>query len=119
MTSETFEDIGKGESWLGELICSGTQKWTVPVASFDPNPFGLYDMLGNVWEWVGDCSTQDHTDYPTDGTGQTKGDCTKRITKGGAFHSRVWLARPATRGSGQPGENRPVASGIRIVRELS
>lgn len=118
MTSETFEDIAKGESWLGELICSGTQSWTVPVASFDPNPFGLYDMLGNVWEWVSDCATPDHTGYPTDGSPQTKGDCTKRITKGGAFHSRVWLARPATRGTGQPGENRPVASGIRIVREL-
>ena len=119
MTTATFAAIKNAQSWMDELMCSGAESWTMPVASFDPNPWGVYDMLGNVWEWVADCAAPDHSTLPTDGSPQTTGgDCKKRITKGGAFHSRVWLARPATRGGGQDPINRPVASGIRVVREL-
>jgi formylglycine-generating enzyme len=119
MTSGTYAAINQAESWTDELLCSSKNSWTVPVASYDANPWGVYDMLGNVWEWVSDCAAPDHSTLPTDGKPQTTGgDCNARLTKGGAFHSRVWLARPATRGSGQSGTNRPVASGIRIVRDL-
>jgi formylglycine-generating enzyme required for sulfatase activity len=119
MTTATFTAIKNGQSWMDELLCSGEASWTVPVASFDANPWGVYDMLGNVWEWVADCAAEDHSTLPADGSPQTAGgDCKKRVTKGGAFHSRVWLARPATRGSGQDPVNRPIASGIRVVREL-
>lgn len=121
MTSGTFEAINKGESWLGELICSENESYTKPVASYDANPWGIYDTLGNLWEWVADCAAPDHSKLPLDGTAQTAGnggECDHRLTKGGAFHSRVWLARPATRGEGQAGDHRPVASGIRVVREL-
>lgn len=119
MTSATFEAIGKAESWMDELLCSSDRSWTVPVASYPANPWGVYDMLGNVWEWVADCAAPDHATLPADGSAQFKGgDCTRRLTKGGAFHSRFWLARPATRGGGQAGDNRPVASGIRVVRDL-
>ena len=121
MTSGTYDAIGKADSWTGELICSDHESYTKPVASFEANPWGIYDTLGNLWEWVADCAAPDHSKLPTDGTAQTAangGDCDRRITKGGAFHSRVWLARPATRGEGQSGVNRPVASGIRVLREL-
>lgn len=121
MTTATYAAINKGQSWADELICTGEQSWTAPVASFDPNPWGVYDMLGNTWEWVADCAAPDHEKLPADGAAQTAangGDCKKRLTKGGAFHSRVWLARPATRGGGQDGSHRPVASSIRIVRDL-
>lgn len=119
MTSATFAAIKNADSWTDELICSSDKSWTMPVASFDPNPWGVYDMLGNVWEWVADCAAHDHSTLPADGSPQNQGgDCNKRLTKGGAFHSRVWLARPGTRGEGQSGTNRPVASGIRVVRDL-
>lgn len=119
MTTATFAAIGSAESWMDELVCADDRSWTVPVASFDANPWGVYDMLGNLWEWVADCAAPDHATLPADGSAQTTGgDCTKRITKGGAFHSRTWLARPATRGGGQSGVNRPVASGIRVVRDI-
>ena len=71
---------------------------------------------------MADCAAPDHSKLPTDGTAQTAangGDCNHRLTKGGAFHSRVWLARPATRGEGQGPNGRPVAAGIRIVREIN
>jgi formylglycine-generating enzyme required for sulfatase activity len=121
MTTATFTAIKSAQSWQDELMCSGEQAWTAPVASFDPNPWGIYDMLGNAWEWVVDCAATDHAKLPTDGTAQTAangGDCKHRLNKGGAFHSRVWLARPATRGGGQDGSHRPVAASIRIVRDL-
>ena len=122
MTSGTFEAINKGESWAGELVCAEDESYTKPVGSYDPNPWGIYDTLGNLWEWVDDCAAPDHSKLPTDGSAQTAangGECDHRITKGGAFHSRVWLARPATRGDGQLPTGRPLASGIRIVREIN
>jgi formylglycine-generating enzyme required for sulfatase activity len=118
MTSGTWAAINNSDSWTDELLCSSTKTWTVPVASYDPNPWGVYDMLGNVWEWVADCVAPDHSTLPADGTVQKGGDCANRVTKGGSFHSRIWLARPATRGGGQEGKNRPLASGIRVVRDL-
>ena len=122
MTSGTFEAIHKGESWVGELVCAEDESYTKPVKSYDANPWGIYDTLGNLWEWVADCAAPDHSKLPSDGTAQTAangGDCNHRLSKGGAFHSRVWLARPATRGDGQGPANRPLAAGIRIVRELN
>jgi formylglycine-generating enzyme required for sulfatase activity len=119
MTSASWLAIAKSDSWTDELVCSSDKAYTLPVASFDPNPWGLHDMLGNVWEWVADCAAKDHATLPADGTAQVEGgDCEQRLSKGGAWHSRTWLARPATRGSGQSGVNRPVAAGIRVVRDL-
>jgi formylglycine-generating enzyme required for sulfatase activity len=121
MTSATYAAIKNADSWTDELLCSNANSWTVPVGTFDANPWGVSDMLGSVWEWVSDCAAEDHAKLPIDGSAQTAangGDCARRLTKGGAFHSRVWLARPATRGGGQDGQNRPVASGIRLVREI-
>jgi formylglycine-generating enzyme required for sulfatase activity len=60
----------------------------VPVASFPPNPFGLYDMLGNVAEWVEDCWHDTYDGAPTDGSAWTKdANCDKRVLRGGSFFS--------------------------------
>ena len=59
---------------------------TAPVGSFKPNRFGLYDMLGNVWEWVEDCWNGSYAGAPTDGSANRTGDCSKRVLRGGGWY---------------------------------
>ena len=57
-----------------------------PVGSFAQNRFGLYDMVGNVWEWVEDCGHKNYNGAPTDGSAWiTGGDCRERVVRGGSF----------------------------------
>lgn len=58
------------ETGHGHGIASGRDRWiyTSPVGSFPPNSFGLYDMSGNVLQWVQDCFAPSYADAPRDGT---------------------------------------------------
>ena len=56
--------IGCGSQWDG--------KQTAPVGSFAANGFGLYDMVGNVWEWTEDCWHDSYNGAPTDGSAWTE-----------------------------------------------
>lgn len=90
---------------------------TAPAGSFKPNPFGLFDMHGNVWEWVEDCWNEGYEKAPADGKAWTEGDCTSRVVRGGSWNSDIPKLRSATRGWNQPsGRNRSI--GFRVVREL-
>jgi formylglycine-generating enzyme required for sulfatase activity len=74
----------------------GDAKGVVPVGSFPPNKFGLYDMLGNVWEWTEDCW---HSSYevrtpegkllnaPTDGSAWKDSDCVDHVIRGGSWYN--------------------------------
>ena len=101
-----------------KLICAGRKPWTVPVASFEANPYGLHDMLGSVWEWVADCSHNDYVGAPSDGSAWVEANCSRYLVRGGAFHSEFWIARAATRGAGLNPDSHPVASGFRVARDL-
>jgi formylglycine-generating enzyme required for sulfatase activity len=117
MTSATQEKLGWPKSWKNQLICTGDHAFTQPVGSYPPNTFGLYDMLGNAWEWVEDCYHDTYAGAPVDGSAWREAECKARMPRGGAFHSAPWLARAATRGKADP-DYRGVASGIRIVRDI-
>jgi formylglycine-generating enzyme required for sulfatase activity/uncharacterized caspase-like protein len=56
---------------------------TVPVDSFEPNAWGLYQVHGNVWEWTEDCSN-DSPGYFRDGS-PVAGECSKRVVRGGSW----------------------------------
>lgn len=65
--------------------CADGYQHTAPVAQFRPNEFGLYDMHGNVYEWVQDCWNPDYAGAPINGGAWKQGDCNQRITRGGGW----------------------------------
>ena len=76
--------------------CRDRQGSTAPVGSYRPNAFGLYDVLGNVWEWVDDCYGA-YDDAPTDGLSSYAGDCDDRVLRGGGYASDPHSLRSAHR----------------------
>jgi formylglycine-generating enzyme required for sulfatase activity len=70
----------------GVLRCTDGYAETAPVGRFKPNSFGLYDILGNAWEWVEDCWHKNYDGAPTNGTAWIQGgDCSKRVVRGLAY----------------------------------
>jgi sulfatase modifying factor 1 len=65
--------------------CRDGYVYTAPVGSFRPNPFGLYDMLGNVWQWMDDCFHESYSVAPSDGSGWTSPECKQRVSRGGSW----------------------------------
>jgi len=94
--------------WWGEAIgtnnadCNGCgSRWDgneiADAGSFKPNPFGLYDVLGNVWQWTQDCWHESYVGAPRDGSAWTEGDCGKRVLRGGYWTSIPAFVRSAAR----------------------
>jgi formylglycine-generating enzyme required for sulfatase activity len=92
------------------------QGTTVEVGSFPPNPYGLHDMEGNVFEWVEDCANKNHAGAPVDASPRG-GDCQRRIAKGGAWYYEAEFARPSARMSFPKGSRLNVI-GFRVARPL-
>jgi formylglycine-generating enzyme required for sulfatase activity len=81
--------------------CAGVAAAGQPekVGSFRPNPFGLYDMGGNVDQWVEDCWHKNYQGAPTDGSPWTDNDCTSRVLRSGSWKNDARYVRPANRDS--------------------
>ncbi|HEY2065523.1 MAG TPA: SUMF1/EgtB/PvdO family nonheme iron enzyme [Gemmatimonadaceae bacterium] len=91
---------------------------THPVGSMSPNPFGLHDMVGDVWQWTEDCYAESYVAAPTDGSAvETPSDCL-RVDRGGSWFYPIWLLRPATR-ERNPADYRDVVMGFRVARTVS
>ncbi len=88
-----------------------------PVGSFEPNPFGLYDMAGNVSEWTQDCWHSSYVRAPNDGSAWDNPGCTRRVVRGGYWASDPRQARSAARMSAPAALKTPQV-GIRIARDL-
>ena len=97
--------------------CRDGYVYTSPVGSFPANPFGLYDMIGNIWDWVEDCYSETYQGAPVDGSSWLWADCERRVVRGGGWYSRIWFLRPAARSREEPAF-RAATLGLRVVREL-
>lgn len=90
---------------------------TADVASYDPNEFGLYDMHGNVMEWVEDCWSSDYATAVIDGTAAYSGDCSKRVLRGGSWFNQALSLRSSARFFDDRSAKMNFY-GFRVVREL-
>ena len=90
---------------------------TVPVDWFEPNPFGLYQVVGNSWDWLDDCHHDNYRGAPTDGSAWLTGDCNRRELRGGGWASEAKYLRSAARGWFKS-ETRYNDSGLRVARTL-
>lgn len=88
---------------------------TAPVGSYKPNAFGVHDMIGNVGEWVEDCTVPSYEGLPTDGTPRV-GTCAKRVVRGGSWGTIARQLRSAERLNYAP-TDADDSIGIRVARE--
>ena len=98
-------------AWFGANSNSRTQ----PVGRKQANAYGLYDMHGNVWEWVEDCWNGNYAGAPADGRAWTSGDCGRRVVRGGSWNDFPALLRAAIR-SGYTSSYRSDNDGFRVAR---
>lgn len=90
---------------------------TMPVNSFQPNPWGLYQVHGNVWEWLEDCLNDTYKDAPSNGSAWIAGDCRRRVLRGGSWVSSPAQLRSASRYGVSP-DGRVSNVGFRVVRDM-
>ena len=94
------------------------RKQTTPVNTFGPNPWGLYQVHGNVWDWLEDCYQDSYAGAPSDGSAWTSGDCSRRVLRGGSWVNHPRFLRSARRGGISSGD-RDNNYGFRVGRTLT
>ena len=106
---EIYEGGGQKGSFLNK---------TEVVEAFSPNPWGLYQVHGNVWEWCSDAWNDNYKQAPDDSSSWMTGNISRAVVCGGSWNrppkslrsaSRIWLDRNKT----------SLYAGFRIVRDLS
>lgn len=113
-TQYSFGDSG---SKLGEYAWSGVCSHPRPVGQKKPNTWGLYDMHGNVWEWVQDWYHSDYDGAPTDGSAWESGGGRFRVIRGGGWEFFAGGCRSASRADDSPGARKNYL-GFRLVQEV-
>lgn len=119
--------------WWGEAIGSGNANCNgcgsksddqdlTAVGTFGPNPYGLYDMLGNVWQWTADCWHDSYAGAPRDGSAWgSKTGCGKHVLRGGSWDNVPLFVRSAARSAGgADGKDYDYSTlaGFRVARDL-
>ena len=131
ITPESFLEEMKGrgskivlpEDWV-VADCHDGYEYSAPVGSFVPNDFGVYDILGNVAEWVGDCWDGSYEDSPRDGTARLTGDCNRPILRGASYYDMPLYLRSSNHYGFQSNQSenkdtRYINFGFRVMREMN
>ncbi|WP_440945887.1 formylglycine-generating enzyme family protein [Methanosarcina sp. T3] len=117
--TETRYSFGDDESKLNDYAwyAENSGRKTHPIGRKQPNSWGLYDMHGNVWEWVQDNWHENYNDSPSDGKAWEDGAGSLRVSRGGSWYCNAESCRSACRFRREP-ESRFGNLGFRLVREL-
>jgi len=92
------EDYGAKYGISDPIPCKDGFSDLAPVGSFKPNPFGLYDMAGNIFVMTADCWNETYAGAPTDGSAWMSGDCLRRVVrKAASGNPHPWMFRSADR----------------------
>jgi formylglycine-generating enzyme required for sulfatase activity len=115
----TRYSFGDAESMLGDYAWyfENSDDKTHPVGKKKPNPWGLYDIHGNIWEWVQDEWHEKYNGAPTDGSAWETGDGSIRIFRGGGWRFLARDCRSANRNPSYSGVRSDVV-GFRVLRIL-
>ena len=104
--------------WTNAFRRYGDGYWgPAPAGTFVANPFGLYDMGGNVMEWVRDCWHDGYVRAPDDGSAWVNPGCNRRVIRGGSWNSSPQMSRSAFRVSSREGTT-DARVGFRVARDL-
>jgi formylglycine-generating enzyme required for sulfatase activity len=95
----TRYSFGDDEAELGQYAWyrENSNNRAHPVGEKMPNAFGVFDMHGNVWEWVEDCYHDAYEGAPVDGATWTTGGCAARVIRGGSWNDDPRNLRSAER----------------------
>lgn len=88
-----------------------------PVGSYPPNAFGVYDMHGNVYEWIADCEHPNYVGAPTDGSAWVEPGCESYNIRGNDWGEAPVFSRSGNRNNIYP-STRGDWIGFRVVRDL-
>lgn len=110
-----------GRAMTGNAVCqdcsAAPPRQTMPTGSIRPNGFGLFDVAGNVAEWVEDCWNESYRGAPRDGSPWRTGQCRQRGLRGGSFSSKMTMIRSSARFRYDQ-DVRYYANGFRVARDL-
>ena len=117
----TVTPFYSGEELLNVANCAGCESElggvsTTPVGSFSPNEYGLYDMHGNVWEWVEDCWTDNYFGRGDNAAAVFIQGCKRHVMRGGSWYNEADFARSSYRGNEVP-SFRDRTVGFRVIHD--
>jgi formylglycine-generating enzyme required for sulfatase activity len=118
---------GKAMADCSDCASAWDDRQTAPVGQFPANDFSLYDMVGNVWEWVEDCyhpsyeidASQNKIKAPENGSPWTESQCGERVVRGGAWDYDPQYLRSAVRDRNNSTLFRGSDLGFRVARTLA
>jgi formylglycine-generating enzyme required for sulfatase activity len=114
---DLMEALGRDPTETQRFPCRDGHAFTAPVGRYAANPFGVFDMLGNVLEWTADCYADTRDGAAGDGAPRTGPSDCPHAARGGGWPNRALSVRAAWRAGG-PGYTRNDHLGIRVARDL-
>jgi formylglycine-generating enzyme required for sulfatase activity len=99
------------------IACNDGSVFTSAAGTYQPNAFGLHDMIGNAWQWLEDCWNPSYAHAPADGSADLSGECSRHVLRGGSWDSNETMVRSANRRRNFP-TLRNFNDGLRVARPL-